>query len=70
MCAGRAFQGARDTTAMIYCLNISEFVDENNHQIVKNFASVLFNTQVKSLKHDGNLSTFINVMLASLLQHN
>ena len=62
-------QGARGVTAMIYSPNISAFVDENNRQIVKNFASVLFNTQVKALKDDGHLSTFRNFMLDSLL-HN
>ena len=34
------------------------------------FASVLFNTQLKEIKHDRHLSKFRNVMLASLLQHN
>ena len=55
---------------MIYPPKISAFVDKNNIQIVTNFASVLFKTQVKSLKHDGHLCTFINVIPASLLQHN
>ena len=68
--AGRAFQGAHDATEMIYTPNTSVSVDKNNRQTVMNFASVLFNTQVKSLKHDGHLCSFINVMLASLLQHN
>ena len=45
------------------------FVDKNNRQIVTNFASVLFNTQAKALNHDGHLCTFINVMLASIMQH-
>ena len=35
-----------------------------------NFSIVLFNTQLKSLRHDGNLYTFINVMLPSLLHNN
>ena len=29
-----------------------------------NFTSVLFNTQVNSLKHDGHISTFINTAVA------
>ena len=37
--------------------------------MVTNFAIVLFNTQVKALKYDGHLSTFRNIMLASLLCH-
>ena len=56
--------------AMIYTSSIPDFIDENNRQIVTNFASVLFNTQVKALKHDGQICTFINAMLASLMQHN
>ena len=55
---------------MLHPPNISDFSDENNRQLVMNFVSVLFNTQVKALKHDGHICTFINVMLASLLQHN
>ena len=55
---------------MIYPPNISAFVDDNNLHIVMKFASVLFNTQVKALKHYGFLCTFINVTLTSLLQHN
>ena len=35
-----------------------------------NFASVLFNTQKKALKHDRHISTFRNIMLALLLHHN
>ena len=68
--AGRALHGARDVTAMIYLPKILAFVDETNRQIVTKFESVLFNTQVKSLKHDGNLSAFRNVMLDLLMQHN
>ena len=37
---------------------------------MKNFTSVLFNTQVKSLKHDGHLYTFRNVLLDLILHHN
>ena len=65
--AGRAFKESHDLTALIYPPNTSAFVDDNNRQIVTKFASVLFNTQVKALKHDGHHCTFINVMLASLL---
>ena len=68
--AGGALPVARDVTAMIYPPNVSAFVDGKNRQIVTNFASVLFNTQVKALKHDGNICTFINFILASLLHHN
>ena len=58
--ARRALQGARDVTAMMYPPDISVFVDENNCQIVTNFESVLFNTQVKAFKHDSHLCTFRN----------
>ena len=34
------------------------------------FASLLFNTQLKSLKNDGHLCTYRKFMLASLLHHN
>ena len=34
-----------------------------------NFSSVLFNTLVKSCKHDGHICTFRTVMIDSLLQH-
>ena len=50
--------------------NISAFVDDTNYQIYTNFESVLFNTKVKALRHDGHLLPFINVMLDSLIQHN
>ena len=63
-------QGERDVMEVIYPPNISAFVDDNNLQIVMKFASVLFNTQVKAIKHDGHLCTFKNVTLASLLQNN
>ena len=56
--------------AIIYPLNISAYVDENNLQIVTNFESVLFNNQVKELKNDGHFCTFRNFMLTSLLQNN
>ena len=62
--AGKALQGARGVTAMIYPPNISAFFDKNNRQIVTNFASVLFNTQVKALKHDGHIFKFRNFMIA------
>ena len=55
--------------AMIYSTIISDLVDKNNHQIATNFASVLFNTQVKALRHNANISTLRNFMLASLMQH-
>ena len=63
-------QGERDVMEMIYPPNISAFVDYNNFQIVMKFASVLFNTKVKALKHDGHICTFRNVTLALILQHN
>ena len=69
MHAGRALQESRDITAIIYPLNILSFVDENNPQIVKNFTSELFNTQVKALKYYGHIFTYRNFMLALLLQH-
>ena len=65
----RALQGERDLTEMIYPTNILNFVYDNNRQIVTNFSSVLFNTKVKLLKHDGHLCTFRIVFLDSLLQH-
>ena len=55
---------------MLYPPNISAFADYNNRQLVMNFASVLFTTQVKALKHDRHFFTFRNFMLESLLQHN
>ena len=64
---GREFQGARDVTAMVYPPNISVFFDKKNCQIVMKFVSVMFNTQVKALKHDGHLCTFRNFMLDLLL---
>ena len=63
-------QGEHGVTEIIYPPNISAFVDENNRQIVTNFTSVLFNTQVKALKHDGHFCTFRADILTSLLQHN
>ena len=68
--AERELQVARDAEASIYPPNISDFLDDNNRQIVTNLASVLLNTQVKELKHDGHFRTFINIMLALLLYHN
>ena len=64
------FRGACDVTAMIYPPSISEFVDENNRKIVTNFSSVIFNTQLKALRHDGHICTFKNIMLALILQNN
>ena len=68
--AGRAFKEDHDVSAMIYPPNILYFVDKNKGQIVTKFAIVLFNTQVKSLKHDGHLCTFRNFMLTFLLHNN
>ena len=67
--AGRAFQGEHGAMSIIYPPNISDFVDDKNRQIVTNFVSVLFNNQVNSLKHDGNICTFRTGVLASLLNH-
>ena len=55
---------------MIHTTRILAFFDKNNLQIVTNFASVLFNTKVKALNHDGHILTFRNYMLVLLLQHN
>ena len=62
--------GARGVMAITYTTNISDFVDDKNLQILTNFTSKIFNTQVKALMHDGYIFTLINVMLASLLRHN
>ena len=67
--AVRGFQVARDVTAIIYPPNITSYVGKNNRHIVTNFASVIFNTQVKAFKHDVHLCTFRNFMLASKLQN-
>ena len=67
---GMALQRARDMTAMIYPTIILALFDDKNRQIVTTFSSVLFNTQVKSNRHGGHLSTFINVILDSLMQYN
>ena len=48
---------------------MSDFFDQNKLQIVTKFASLLSNTQVKALKHNGHICTFRNVMLDFLLQH-
>ena len=58
-----AFQVEHGVTEMIYPPNISAFVDEGNRQIVTNLPSVLFNTQVKSLNHDGHICTFRTVII-------
>ena len=63
-------QGEYVLTAMIFPPNISAFVDKNSHQIVKDFVILLFNTQVKALKHDGHICTFGTGMISLLLQHN
>ena len=68
--AGIELQGSHDLTSMIYTPNISPFVDKNNLQIVTKFASILFNTQVKALKHDDHLSTLRNITFALLMQNN
>ena len=70
MYEGIVLQGTCDVMAMIYTLNICTFVDKKNFQIVTKFASVPFNNQVKALKHDGHICTFINFMLALILQNN
>ena len=67
--AVRALQGSHDTIEMIYQSNILDFVDNNKHQIYTNFESVLFNTQVKVLRHNVHIFPFINVILALLLKH-
>ena len=51
--AGGALPVARDVTAMIYPPNISSFVYDSSRKILTNFASVILNTQVKSLNSDG-----------------
>ena len=55
---------------MIYPPGISDFVDEKPLQILENFASVIFNTQMKALKIDGHLCTFRTGILSSLMSHN
>ena len=55
---------------IIYTTNISAFVDEKKLQIVKCFASVVLITQVKALRHEVNICTFINVIIVSLINHN
>ena len=37
---------------------------------MKDFVILLFNTQVKALKHDGHICTFGTGMISLLLQHN
>ena len=54
---------------MKYSWNISDFVDDKNHQIVIKIACVLFNTQAKALMHNVYIFTFRNFILASLLHH-
>ena len=63
-------QEENGVTAMIYPPNISSFVDDSSRKILTNFASVILNTQVKSLNSDGYICTFTNAMLALILHHN
>ena len=63
-------KGKHGLMSMIHPPNISAFVDDKNHQIVKNFASILLDTKLKALRHDCHLYTFRNIMLASLLKQN
>ena len=67
--ARREFHGSRNVMEIIYPPRITDFVDNNNPQIETNFASVIFKTQVKALRHDGHLCPFKFFMIASLLQH-
>ena len=55
---------------MMYPTSIYYFVDDKNHQILINFVSVLFNTEVNSLRHYDHISTFRNVMLTLILHNN
>ena len=70
MYTGKELQGEHGVTTVLYPPTISAFVDEKICQIMNNLASILFNTQVKSLNHDVPLCTFITGMLAMLLQEN
>ena len=54
---------------MIHPPKISYLVGDNNLQIVTKFSSVLFNSQVKALRHDDHIFTFRKFILASLLYH-
>ena len=54
---------------MIYPPIISAFVDENKRQILTKVSSIIFNTIVKALTHDGHICTLRTVILASLLKH-
>ena len=63
-------QEENGVTAMIYPPNISSFVDDSSRKILTNFASVILNTQVKSLNSDGYICTFRTGILAPLHQHN
>ena len=66
----REFQGSCHMAVIIYPPRISALVDDNNGQIVKKIASVLFNNKVKALMHNINLYTFRDFILAALLHHN
>ena len=63
----RVLQGAFDMMVMIYPPNISAHLNYNNLLIVTNLARLLFNTQVKALRHDFHFSIFINIMFSTLL---
>ena len=63
----RVLQVAWNETEMMHPPKISSFFDDNNHQIVNNFLSILFNTQLHALRRDDKICTFRNVMLDSLL---
>ena len=67
LCTGGAFQGSHDVTDIIFSPKKSAFVDENNHQIVTKFASLLLNNQAKALRYDDHICIFISVMLYYLL---
>ena len=54
---------------MFHPPSMSDFVDDRNCQIMRNFLIVLFTTRMNALRNDGHISTFRNAMLDSLLQH-
>ena len=63
-------QGERDVTEMLYPTSVSAFVYKKNHQIATKYSSILFNNQVKALRHDVHICTFRKFMLASLMNNN
>ena len=63
-------QGEYGITKIIYDLNISAFVEDNNRQIVMNFPREPFNTKLKALKNYGHIFTFRTAILDELLQNN